>query len=148
MEHPQRRPQRSAAALWCFAATGCARGAPGSRTTSASLLDRMLDPQVKLGTSTPKADPSGDYAWEVFRKAGKLQAGASATLEKKALQLTGGPTSPPAPQGRSVYGEFLAQGAADIFLTYCTNALAAQRENRRNRSCNCPTRSQSAPTTA
>jgi ABC-type molybdate transport system substrate-binding protein len=50
-------------------------------------------------------------------------------LEKKALQLTGGPTSPPAPQGRSVYGEFVGQGAADIFLTYCTSALAAQREN-------------------
>jgi molybdate transport system substrate-binding protein len=28
----------------------------------------MLDRGVKLGTSTPKADPSGDYAFEVFRK--------------------------------------------------------------------------------
>ena len=37
--------------------------------------------------------------------------------------------SPPPPQGRSIYGELVAQGAADIFLTYCTNALAAQREN-------------------
>nr|WP_202639184.1 substrate-binding domain-containing protein [Bradyrhizobium sp. CCBAU 051011] len=45
------------------------------------------------------------------------------------LQLTGGPTSPPAPHGRSIYGELIAQNAADIFLTYCTNALAAQREN-------------------
>lgn len=23
---------------------------------------------MKLGTSTPNADPSGDYAWEVFRR--------------------------------------------------------------------------------
>jgi ABC-type molybdate transport system substrate-binding protein len=107
----------------------CALGRPGLELTPASLLDRMLDPQIKLGTSTPKADPSGDYAWEVFQKAEKLQPGASATLEKKALQLTGGPTSPPAPQSRSIYGELLAQGAADIFLTYCTNALAARREN-------------------
>ena len=50
-------------------------------------------------------------------------------LEKKALQLTGGPSSAAAPQGRSVYGELIAQGAADIFLTYCTNAQAAQQEN-------------------
>ncbi len=107
----------------------CALARPGLEVTSASLLDRMLDPQVKLGTSTPKADPSGDYAWEVFRKAEKLKAGASAALEKKALQLTGGPSSPPAPQGRSIYGDLIAQGTADIFLTYCTNALAAQREN-------------------
>ena len=35
----------------------------------------MLDPAVKLGTSTPRADPSGDYAWEVFRKADKLKPG-------------------------------------------------------------------------
>jgi ABC-type molybdate transport system substrate-binding protein len=89
----------------------------------------MLDPQVKLGTSMPKADPSGDYAWEVFQKAEKLKPGASAALGKKALQLIGGPSSPPAPQGRSIYGDLIAQGAADIFLTYCTNALAAQREN-------------------
>jgi ABC-type molybdate transport system substrate-binding protein len=93
------------------------------------LLDRMLDPQIKLGTSTPKADPSGDYAWEVFRKAEKLRPGSADVLEKKALQLTGGPSSPPAPQGRSIYGDLITQGTADIFLTYCTNALAAQREN-------------------
>ena len=48
----------------------------------------MLDPAVKLGTSTPKADPSGDYAFEVFAKAEKLKPGANAALEKKALQLT------------------------------------------------------------
>ena len=107
----------------------CALVRPGVEVTTASLLERMLYSQVKLGTSTPKADPLGDYAWEVFRKAEKLRPGAAATLEKKALQLTGGPSSPPAPQGRSVYGELVAQGAADIFLTYCTNALAAQREN-------------------
>jgi len=107
----------------------CALMRPGLDVTPASLLDRMLDPSVKLGTSTPKADPSGDYAWEVFRKAEKLKPGASAALENKAVQLTGGPSSPVASQGRSVYGELISQGAADIFLTYCTNALAAQREN-------------------
>lgn len=107
----------------------CALVRPGLEVTPAALLDRMLDPTVKLGTSTPKADPSGDYAWEVFRKAEKLKPGTADVLEKKALQLTGGPSSPPAPQGRSVYGDLIAQGAADVFLTYCTGALAAQREN-------------------
>ena len=107
----------------------CALARPGLGLTPAALLDRMLDPQIKLGTSTPKADPSGDYAWEVFRKAEKLKPGSADALEKKALQLTGGPSSPPAPQGRSIYGDLITQGTADIFLTYCTNALAAQREN-------------------
>ena len=131
MEHPQAlAAEKRSGPVVLFARNRlCALARPGLEVTPASLLDRMLDSSVKLGTSTPKADPSGDYAWEVFRKAEKLKPGASATLEKKALQLTGGPTSPPAPQGRSVYGELVAQGAADIFLTYCTNALAAQREN-------------------
>ena len=47
----------------------CALAKPGVTVTTATLLDRMLDPGIKLGTSTPRADPSGDYAWEVFRKA-------------------------------------------------------------------------------
>lgn len=107
----------------------CALVRPGLAIEPAGLLDRMLDPQVKLGTSTPKADPAGDYAWEMFRKADTHKAGAFAALDKKALQLTGGPASPPPPPNRSVYGALVAEGKADIFLTYCTNALAATKEN-------------------
>ena len=95
----------------------------------ATLLDRMLDPNVKLGTSTPRADPSGDYAWEMFRKADKLKPGAFGALEQKALQLTGGPNAPTAPPGRTIYGVLVAEGKADIFLTYCTGALEAQKQN-------------------
>ena len=89
----------------------------------------MLDPAVKVRTSTPKADPSGDYAFEVFRKAEAIRPGARAILEKKALKLTGGPGSATAPSGRTIYSWHVAEGRADIFLTYCTNALAAQKEN-------------------
>jgi ABC-type molybdate transport system substrate-binding protein len=107
----------------------CALVKPGLAVTSATLLDMLLDPAIKLGTSTPKADPSGDYAWEVFRKAEAIKPGNFAALEKKALTLTGGPNSPPPPPGRSAYGTVVAEGKADIFLTYCTNALTAQKEN-------------------
>jgi ABC-type molybdate transport system substrate-binding protein len=107
----------------------CALTRPGLSATADNLLDRMLDPQIKLGTSTPRADPSGDYAWEVFRKADKLRPGAFAALEKKAMQLTGGPSSPPPPAGRNAYGALIAEGKADIFLTYCTNAVGARKEN-------------------
>jgi molybdate transport system substrate-binding protein len=107
----------------------CALVRPGLSVEPATLLDRMLEADVKLGTSTPRADPSGDYAWEVFRKAQTLRPGTFAALEKKALQLTGGPTSPAAPPGRALYGTLVADGKADIFLTYCTNALEAQNQN-------------------
>jgi molybdenum ABC transporter molybdate-binding protein len=107
----------------------CALLGAGVSASPATLLDRMLDPQVKLGTSTPKADPSGDYAWEVFRKADNLRPGAYATLTKKALQLTGAPSSAAPPPDRNIYGMLVAQGRADLFLTYCTNALVAVKEN-------------------
>jgi ABC-type molybdate transport system substrate-binding protein len=77
----------------------CALVRPGLAVEPATLLDRMLEPGVKLATSTPRADPSGDYAWEMFRKADKLKPGAFAALERKALQLTGGPNAPTAPAG-------------------------------------------------
>ena len=75
----------------------CALVRPGLAVEPATILDRMLDANVKLGTSTPRADPSGDYAWEVFRKADRLRPGAFAALEEKALRLTGGPNAPSAP---------------------------------------------------
>jgi ABC-type molybdate transport system substrate-binding protein len=106
----------------------CALAGPKVEVTSATLLDRILDPRIKLGTSTPKADPSGDYAWDLFAKAEKLRPGAAKTLDAKALKLTGGPNSPPPPKDRSVYGVIVEKGEADIFLTYCTNAVLAKKE--------------------
>lgn len=107
----------------------CALVRPGLKVDSASLLSHMLDPSVKLGTSTPKADPSGDYAFESFGKAEAVKPGAQAALANKALKLTGAKDSAAPPQGQIAYGWHVAQGRADIFLTYCTNALAAQRQN-------------------
>jgi ABC-type molybdate transport system substrate-binding protein len=107
----------------------CALVKPGLAVTSATLLDNLLDAKVKVGTSTPKADPSGDYAFEVFARAEAVKAGSRAVLEKKALLLTGGPTSPQASPGKSLYAQMIADGTADIFLTYCTGALSAQQEH-------------------
>jgi molybdate transport system substrate-binding protein len=107
----------------------CALARSGLAVEPASLLDRMLDAQVKLGTSTPKADPSGDYAWDVFRKADAIRPGSYAVLTKKALQLAGAPSSVAPPADRNLYGMLVGQGRADLFLTYCTNALTAVKEN-------------------
>jgi molybdate transport system substrate-binding protein len=130
MEHPQALASaRKSGPVVLFARNRlCALARPGVPVETATLLDRMLDPTVKLGTSTPRADPSGDYAWEVFGKAEKLRPGAFATLERKALKLVGGPDAPAGPPGRTVYGMLIAEGKADLFLTYCTNAMEAKKE--------------------
>ena len=108
----------------------CALVRPGLAVDSTNLVATLLRPDVKLGTSTPKADPSGDYAFEMFQRVDNAgaPAGSGAALAAKALQLTGGPTSPPPPADRNVYGVLVASGQADVFITYCTNAVVARRE--------------------
>ncbi|MBH2043145.1 MAG: substrate-binding domain-containing protein [Comamonadaceae bacterium] len=88
----------------------------------------MLNPSVKLGTSTPGADPAGDYAWALFRKAELVQPGACAALDGKALKLTGSAGAAKALAGRGTYAWLMDEGRADIFLTYCTNAMSARQE--------------------
>ena len=88
----------------------------------------MLDPKIRVATSTPGADPGGDYAWAVFTRAEALHPGAKAALEAKALKLVGGPESKPLVPGKGqVEGVFLAD-AADIMLGYCSGVAAVQRE--------------------
>lgn len=103
----------------------CALAQPTLAVTPATLLDVLLSPQVKVGTSTPKSDPSGDYAWEVFRKADAVRPGSYAALEAKALKLTGSPTSPQPPEGKFVYAWVMETHQADVFLTYCTGTASA-----------------------
>jgi molybdate transport system substrate-binding protein len=133
MEHPQALAAAGKAeAVQAFARNAlCALAAPGFALNGRTLAQRLLDADVKVGISTPKADPSGDYAFEMFERvesSGAAPAGSAARLKDKALQLTGGPNSPPPPPDRNVYGALMAEGKADVFITYCTNARLAQQE--------------------
>jgi molybdate transport system substrate-binding protein len=104
----------------------CALGRTG--LTTENLLDRMLDPAVRLATSTPGADPGGDYAWAVFARAEAVHPGAQAVLQAKALKLVGGPNTPLLVAGRgAVQGVFLAD-RADIMLSYCSGSAAVLKE--------------------
>lgn len=106
----------------------CVLAPRDSGLTPETLLDRMLDPAVRLATSTPGADPGGDYAWAVFARAEALHPGAKAVLEAKALKLVGGPDSKPLVPGRgAVQGIFLSH-SADLMLGYCSSGEAVLRE--------------------
>jgi molybdate transport system substrate-binding protein len=109
----------------------CVLASPAFSLQGHSLVERLLDPAVRVGTSTPKADPAGDYAFALFDRieaTGTAPAGSAAALKAKALQLTGGPNSAPVPADRSAYGVLMAAGQADVFLTYCTGAQTARSE--------------------
>ena len=100
----------------------CALGRASVGLTPDNLLDRLLDPKVRLATSTPGADPAGDYAWAVFARAEAIHPGAQATLQAKAMKLVGGPNTPPMVPGHgAVEGIFLAD-RADVMLGYCSGS--------------------------
>jgi molybdate transport system substrate-binding protein len=106
----------------------CAIARTAVGLTPANMLDRLLDPAVRLATSTPGADPGGDYAWAVFTRAESLRAGARAALEAKAQQLYGGARTPLLVPGKgAVEGIFLTD-RADVGLAYCSGAPAVVRE--------------------
>jgi len=108
----------------------CVLAAPGVTLRADRLLDTLLDPAVRVGTSTPGADPSGDYTWTFFHNTDKVRPGAFADLDAKAMRLTGRDVDPQ--QQDSPYAKILlGERAADVFITYCTNAsAAAAREPR------------------
>jgi len=101
----------------------CALARAGVGLTAANMVDRLLDPAVRLATSTPGADPGGDYAWAVFARAEAVRAGARSVLEAKAQKLVGGGDKTPllVPGKGAVEGVFLAD-RADVMLGYCSGA--------------------------
>jgi molybdate transport system substrate-binding protein len=107
----------------------CALARPNLGLTQANLLDRLLDPAVRIATSTPGTDPLGTYSWQVFARADALKPSARATLEAKARKLVGGgEKTPPLVAGKgAVEGIFLSD-QADVMLIYCSAVPALQSE--------------------
>ena len=71
MDHPQQLAQAGGWTVPSVFALNqmCVLAAPSVTASPQTLLATMLRPDVRVGTSTPKADPSGDYAWALFRRA-------------------------------------------------------------------------------
>jgi molybdate transport system substrate-binding protein len=107
----------------------CAVARTAAGLTPANMLERLLDPAVRLATSTPGADPGGDYAWAVFARAEAVHPGARAALEAKAQPLFGGGAKTPllVPGKGPVEGIFISD-RADAVLAYCSGAPAVSRE--------------------
>ena len=88
-----------------------------------TLIEQLLDPALRLGTSTPGADPSGDYAQALFDRADQARPGCGALLRAKALQVVGA-TIPPVggPTKENGIANLFADGAIDAFICYRSSA--------------------------
>ena len=89
--------------------------------TADNMLNRLLDPAVSIGTSTPGNDPGGDYARAVFAKADSIQPGARSILVGKARQLVGGAVAPSVPANTNPVNYFLLSRKVDVFFSYCSS---------------------------
>jgi molybdate transport system substrate-binding protein len=107
----------------------CALGRSTLGLDQTNLLDRLLDPTIRIATSTPGSDPLGTYSWQVFARAETLKPGARAILEAKAKKLVGGgeKTPPLVPGKGAVQGIFLSD-QADVMLIYCSAVPALQSD--------------------
>jgi molybdate transport system substrate-binding protein len=101
--------------------TLCGVAVPQVGLTTENFLNRLLDPAVKLGTSTPKADPAGDYTWAMFRRADAIRPGSYAILSGKAQQIVGGPSNSAPVDDKDPAVAALAAGRVDIVIGYCTS---------------------------
>jgi molybdate transport system substrate-binding protein len=104
----------------------CLMMRPGLSLDNTKLVETILDPAVRLGTSKPKSDPAGDYTWQLFEAVDKQRPGAFKTLSDKALQLTGAEVNKN--QKTLPYAEQFRENKVDAFISYCTNAAATARE--------------------
>jgi molybdate transport system substrate-binding protein len=95
--------------------------------TAANLVNRLLADRVRLKTSTPIADPSGDYAWNIFKRIEALHPGAQAILEKKA-QASMTLVATPATPTQSAAAALFATHAIDMSITYCSGTAALEKE--------------------
>ena len=130
MEHPQALADAEARAdRSCLFARNrlCALVRPGLAVTPATLLERMLDPAVKLAHIDTEGGPvrrlclggvsQGRQAQAgLVRDPGETRAAAHRRAVERGCRR----------RAAVAYGWHVAEGRADIFLTYCTNAMAAQ----------------------
>jgi len=106
----------------------CVVGRPEPRMRADAILDLLLDPSVRVGTSTPKLDPSGDYTWAMFQRAEAVRPGSFVALDRKALQVVGGPTNSQPVGGKGAVAVMFLRGAIDVYIGYCTSAQQTARE--------------------
>ena len=103
----------------------CLMAAPGIALRQDALIETLLDPGLRLGTSTPGADPAGDYTWVLFRNIDKIRPGSYALLDAKAQKLTGAEVV--RDEKDSPYVRVFQEKRADLFITYCTGAVATAK---------------------
>ncbi len=92
--------------------------------TPENLIDRMLAKDIRIRTSTPIADPGGDYAMAIFDRIDAVRPGAGQILRDKAQRLRDSlNTTPPTPAA-----SLFLSNQIDMMVSYCSGAPAIEKQ--------------------
>ena len=94
------------------------------QTAGKEWLELLSDSALRLGTSTPECDPSGDYTWQLFDHIEASHPGLGESLKRQAMQLVGGRDTLTLPPGVIASSWLLREGWADLFIGYAHYATA------------------------
>jgi len=87
-----------------------------------SWLTLLQRPALRLATSTPLSDPSGDYTWQMFAALERHYPGLGKSLRQRALKLVGGADTVALPSGALAAHWLLTHDFADLFIGYASYA--------------------------
>lgn len=94
---------------------------------ASNLVERLLVPGVRVKTSTPVVDPSGDYAWAIFDRIDQARPGAGAQLKAKANAVMNAAATP-ANATQSAAAALFAARLIDVSITYCSASAGLEKE--------------------
>lgn len=99
-----------------------------AHVTAANLIQRMLAKNVRLKTSTPIADPSGDYAWAILDRIEAQRPGSGAILKQKAQSQMDVRASIVKP-GQSPIAALFESKQIDMSITYCSGVANLEKDD-------------------
>ena len=102
----------------------CVFGGEKAGVTDENVLDKLLDPALKVGIF-PAHDPSGEYALRMFKRAEAVRPGAEKALLDKAVVMEAEMVRGAVPEGDDFMSQLMREGTIDMYVAYASGAEAA-----------------------
>lgn len=97
----------------------CALAPEGLGLTEATIVDKLLDPATRIGISTPKVDPLGDYTVEVYHRVSREHPGAADDLMARSTVIEV-PPGVSRPGAGDPFAVVLQERRVDVEILYCS----------------------------
>jgi molybdate transport system substrate-binding protein len=86
--------------------------------TEATIVDKLLDTGIRIGISTPKVDPLGDYTVEVYHRISEEHPGAADLMARSTVIEV--PPGGPRPGAGDAFADALQERRVDLEILYCS----------------------------